>query len=96
MKTEFVVRYDVNALRFDEKLFFSTVLGVPPNWGYKSYNEYVDENILNLSTIDKIQLKCDVVVGSVVNGSRQPILYSFVSDKTAGYKVFVNLNKFII
>ena len=31
-------------------------------------------------------MKCDVIDGSVVNGNRQPILYSFVLDKP--YKVF--------
>ena len=33
-------------------------------------------------------MKCDVIDGSVVNGLRQPILYSFVLDKEPGYKVF--------
>ena len=33
-------------------------------------------------------MKCDVVKGSMVNGSRQPKLYSFVLDKLPGYKVF--------
>ena len=33
-------------------------------------------------------MTCDVIDGSVVNGSRQPILYSFVLDKKPGYKVF--------
>ena len=33
-------------------------------------------------------MKCDVIDGSVVNGLRQPILYSFVFDKKLGYKVF--------
>ena len=33
-------------------------------------------------------MNCDVIDGSVVNGVRQPILYSFVSDKPSGYKVF--------
>ena len=33
-------------------------------------------------------MKCDVINGSVVDGVRQPILYSFVSDKPSGYKVF--------
>ena len=32
-------------------------------------------------------MKCDVIDGSVVNGDRQPILYSFVLDKPSGYKV---------
>ena len=33
-------------------------------------------------------MKCDAIDGSVVNGVRQPILYSFVLDKPAGYKFF--------
>ena len=45
-------------------------------------------------------MKCDVIDGSVVNDLRQLILiftdYSFVLDKPAGYKVFVNLKQFTI
>ena len=33
-------------------------------------------------------MKCDVIDGSVVNGLRQPIRFSFVLDKRSGYKVF--------
>ena len=33
-------------------------------------------------------MKCVVIDGSVINGSRQPILYSFVLDKKPGYTVF--------
>ena len=33
-------------------------------------------------------MKCDVIDGSVVNGNRQPIFYSFVLDKPSGYKIF--------
>ena len=33
-------------------------------------------------------MKSDVINGSVVNGIRQPILYSFVLDKPSGYKIF--------
>ena len=33
-------------------------------------------------------MKCDVIDGSVVNGDRQPILFSFVLDKPSEYKVF--------
>ena len=33
-------------------------------------------------------MKCDCIDGSVLNGVRQPILYSFVLDKLPGYKVF--------
>ena len=33
-------------------------------------------------------MKCDAIDGSVVDGVRQPILFSFVLDKLPGYKVF--------
>ena len=33
-------------------------------------------------------MKCDVIDDSVVDGVRQPILYSFDLDKPSGYKVF--------
>ena len=88
MKTKLIVRYEINVLRFDGKLFFSTILGFPPYWDYKSHNEYVAEKITNLNTIDKMHLKCDVIDGSFQNGLRQPILFSFVLDKLPGYKLF--------
>ena len=33
-------------------------------------------------------MKCDCIDGSIQDGVRQPIFFSFVLDKTAGYKVF--------
>ena len=33
-------------------------------------------------------MKCDIIDGSIQDGVRQPILYSFVLDKPSGYKVF--------
>ena len=84
-------------LRFDKKSFFHTLLGFTPYWDYKPTNEihaispkvYTnDKVILNLNTIDKIHLKCDSIDGSIQDGLRQPILFSFVLDKPSGYKVF--------
>ena len=75
-------------LKFDDKSFFHTLLGFTPYWDYKPGVYSSDKVILNLNTINKIHLKCDAIDGSVVNGIRQPILYSFVLDKPAGYKVF--------
>ena len=88
MKTKLVVKSGIIAIRFDEKSFFSTVLGFPSGWDYKHYNEYPSQKILNLGSTIKIHLKCDVIDGSVVLGIRQPILFSFVLDKLPGYKVF--------
>ena len=88
MKTKLVVKFGSIVIRFDGKSFFSTVLGFSPGWDYKHYNEYISQKILNLGSTNKIHLKCDVIDGSVVNGLRQPKLYSFVLDKKPGYKLF--------
>ena len=84
------------SLRFEKKSFFNTLLGFEPYWDYKPIysnhprnpTAYIGNKTLNLSTTNKIHLKCDIIDGSVVNGLRQPILYSFVLDKLPGYKVF--------
>ena len=84
-------------LRFDKKSFFHTLLGFTSYWDYKPTNAFFadapgvytsDKIILNLNTINKIHLKCDIIDGSVQDGVRQPILFSFVLDKPSGYKVF--------
>ena len=87
-KTKLVVRSGIIAIRFDEKSFFSNILGFLSGWEYKHYNEYFSHKFVNLSTTNKIHLKCDVIDGSVLNGVRHPILYGFVLDKFPGYKVF--------
>ena len=68
--------------------FFSTILGFTAGWDYKHYNQYLSQKFVNLSSTNKIHLKCDAIDGSVVNGVRQPKLYSFVLDRPSGYKVF--------
>ena len=88
MKTELKVRAMIIAIRFDEKSFFNTVLGFTPGWDYKHYKKYISQKTVNLGSTNKIHLKCDNIDGSIVDGFRQPILYSFVLDKKPGYKVF--------
>ena len=103
MKTKTILKYIggqrkfvLGTLRFDERSSFHTLLKFESFWDYKPTNSnhvgipavYISSKILNLSTTNKIHLKCYIVDGSVVNGLRQPILYSFVLDKKHGYKVF--------
>ena len=88
MKTKLVVNIGIIAIKFDEKSFFSTILGFTPGWDYKHYNKYTSQKIVNLGSTNKIHLKCDCINGTIQNGSRQPILFSFVLDKPAGYIVF--------
>ena len=83
-----VVKNGIIAIRFDENSFFSTCLGFTPGWDQKYYNEYTSQKIVNLNNTNKIHLKCDCIDGSIQNGLRQPILYSFVLDKPSGYKNF--------
>ena len=71
-------------MKFDEQSFFNTVLGFTPCWGWKHYKEYISQKIINSNTPNKIHLKCDVVDRSVVNGVRQPLIFSVVLDKLAG------------
>ena len=84
-------------LRFDKKSFFHTLLGFTPYWDYKPTNAIhadtpgvytSDKIILNLNTINKIHLKCDIIDGSIQDGVKQPILFSFILDKPNGYKTF--------
>ena len=88
MKTKLVVGSGITAIRFDEKSLFSTILGFNYGWDYNYYNEYISRKIVNISSTNKIHLKCDVIDGFLVNGVRQAMLFSFVSDKPAGYKAF--------
>ena len=87
-KTKLVVKFGIIAIRFTERSFFSGILGFTPRWDYKHYIEYTRQKIVNLSTTNKIHLKCDVINGSIVSCLRQPIFFSFVLDKPVGYKTF--------
>ena len=88
MKTKLDVKSGIIAIRFDEKSFFNTILGFTSGWDYKHYNKYTSQKVANLGSTNKIRLKCYCIDGSVLNGIRQPILFSFVLDKLPGYKVF--------
>ena len=90
-ETKLVVNSGIIDIRFDEKSYFSTILGFAAGWDYKHYIQYRSQKIVNLSSTNKIYLKCDAVNGSVLNGIRQPILYSFVLYKKPGYKMFAEL-----
>ena len=39
-KTKLVVNIGIIAIRFDEKSFFSNILGFTPGWDYKHYDQY--------------------------------------------------------
>ena len=87
-KTKLVVENGIMAMRFDGKSFFSIVLAFTSGWDNKHYNKHISQKIVNLSSTNKIHLKCDVIDGSIQDGIRQPIPFILVLDKPGGYKIF--------
>ena len=83
-------------IRFTKKFFLYTVLGFTQSQsGELGYIEgYVhmipgsnkSDKRINITGIDKIHLKSDCIIGSIVNGVREPTLYSFALDKPPGHK----------
>ena len=51
---------------------------------------YKSEKPINITSIDKVHLKCDCIDGSIVNGVRQPILNSSALDQPLGHKMYKN------
>ena len=48
---------------------------------------YKTENPISITEIDKVIIKCDCNNGSIVNGTREPILHSFALDEPPGHKI---------
>ena len=73
-------------LIFTEKSFFYTILGFTQSRSYPLDDidgfyqliagSYKSDKPINITGIDKIHLKCDCIQGSIVDGLREPILYS--------------------
>ena len=85
-------------LIFTEKSFFYTILGFTQSHSYPLDDidgfyqliagSYKSDKPVNITGIDKVHLKCDCIQGSIVNGIREPILYSFALSSPPGYKIY--------
>ena len=49
---------------------------------------YKSDKPINITGIDKIHLKCYCIQVSIVNGIREPILYSFPLSSPPGHKIY--------
>ena len=86
------------ALLFTEKSLFYTILGFTQSRSYalddiEGFYQlisgfYKSDKPINITGIDKIHLKCDCIPGSIINGIREPILYSFALSSPPGYKIY--------
>ena len=85
-------------LIFTNKSFFYTILGFTQSHSYplediEGFYQliaglYKSERPINITGVDKVHLKCDCIDGSIVNGIREPILYSFALDQPPGHKIY--------
>ena len=83
---------------FTNKSFFYTILGFtqshqgPLNDIEGFYQilpgSYKSNKPINIIGIDKVHLKCDCFDGSIMNGPREPILYSFALDQPLNHKIY--------
>ena len=101
-------------LIFTNKSFFYTILGFTQSHSYPLDDidgfyqliggSYVSEKPINITGIHKVHLKCDCINGSIMNGTREPILYSFALDQPPGHerhkepriKLFKKINKRVL
>ena len=85
-------------LIFTEKSFFYTILGFTRSRSYPLDDidgfyqliagSYKSDRPINITGIYKVHLKCDCIQGSIVNGIREPILYSFALSSPPGHKIY--------
>ena len=86
------------SLIFTNKSFFYTILGFTQSHQGPLNNidgfyqlisgSYKSEKPINITGIDKVHLRSNCIDGSIVNGIRESILYSFALDKPPGHKIY--------
>ena len=85
-------------LLFTEKSFFYTILGFTQSRSYPLDDidgfyqiiagSYKSDRTVNITGIDKVHLKCDCVQGSIINGVRESILFSFALSLPPDHKIY--------
>ena len=85
-------------LIFTNKSLFYTTLGFTQSHSYPLDDidgfyqliagSYKSDRPINITGIDKNHLKCDCIQGSIMNGIREPILYSFTLDQPPNHKIY--------
>jgi hypothetical protein len=82
------------------KIDFSVDNSIGPVLGFgkvtigHGYNE--SSNIVNIMQVNSILVNIDIIMGSYVNGSQSPTLYSFYPNVSPGYKIVERPNPSLI
>ena len=85
-------------IRFTKKSFFHPILGFTQSHSGESGDierfvhflsgTYKSDKPLNIMGIEKVHLKCDCINGSIVNGIKEPNLFSFALSSDPEHKSF--------
>ena len=85
-------------LIFTNKSFFYTILGFTKSHFYPLDDidgfyqliagSYKSDKPINNTAIDKTHLKSDCIHGSIMNGTREPLLSFFALDQPRGHKIY--------
>ena len=85
-------------LIFTEKSFFFTILSFIQSHSYPLDDiegfyqliagSYKNDRPINMTGFDKVHLKANGIQRLIVNGIREPIIYSFALDQPPGYKIY--------
>ena len=83
MKTILTTKYDI---------IFNSDLVEVLGFTNKKYNAgtHLSEKVLDKNSVDKVLLKCNCVDGSIVEGKRESILFSFSLDASRDIKFLKN------
>ena len=85
-------------MKFTKKFFFYTILGFTQSQSgtqsdFEGFVQLIpgsqeSHKLIIKTDVEKIHLKCDCFNDSIVNGIREPILYSFALDLPPGLKIY--------
>ena len=81
-----------SVLTTSNSIHFNSRLNILLGFTNKDYppGTHTSEKPVMITTTDKVHLKCDCVDGSIVNGIREQILFSFNLSAPPGYKIINN------
>ena len=81
-----------SVLTTSNSIHFNSRLNILLGFTNKDYppGTHTSEKPVMITTTDKVHLKCDCVDGSIVNGIREQILFSFILSAPPGYKIINN------
>ena len=53
------------------------------------------ENPVDILSVNSILVNCDIICGSILSGSHQPVIYSFFPNVSSGYKIVESPNNLV-